>query len=1242
MKNHTIIQFLWVKNSLRGIVHKIPLCMRLSIIMLFAFVGLALANEGYAQKTRLNIAVENKTVEEVLDEIEKKTEFTFFYNNRQINIKRRVTVNANEEDVFNVLNKVFKGTDISYKVLDRSIILSTSKDASPHVAQQNTKKITGHVKDQNGDPVIGATVMLKGKTNGTITDIDGNFTLPDVEQGTVQVSFVGYRTQEVNATANRTVVITLVEDTKLLSEVVVVGFSTQRKENLTGAVSSVDVEKTLGGRPIADVGRGLQGTTPGLSVVIPSGEVGSDPTIKIRGQIGSIEGGSAPLILLDNVEIPSIQMVNPDDIESISVLKDAASASIYGSKAAFGVVLITTKKGAKQESVSVTYSGNMSWQNISKKMDMAGIDGMEYSIAAMLRSPTNTGATGGFIKITEEGLARAKEWQENYAGKIGPNDPYVYGRDWYVDNIGWRVGIRTFDPYDYMIKEWTPTMNHNLSVNGRSGKTTYNIGLGYLDQTGMMKPAKHDDFKRYNGTVKVSTEINKYITVRGGTLYSKRVKRYPYVTSSTTADPWLYLYRWGPNMPMGYDDEGNILRSPVSEAEQANTASREWNYTNFNVGATINIAKNWTLDVDYTHSNEEYILKNPGTRYTALNTWGGPVAKNDADGNRIYVNTAGEQVASTTPGAMPAYKFNLIEYTGHGANPDHVYQERVNSKRNTLNIVSNYNLKLSQSDTFRFLIGMNRVTYDREDIYAKKIDLSDILNPQFNMAVGTQESGGDFDWEGQLGFFGRINYAHKEKYLLEANLRYDATSKFPSDLRWRAFPSFSAGWRINEESWMNWAKPALSALKLRASWGSIGDQTVPNSLYVSTLQVQENNWLGANGKKLVQAGLPTSVASNITWQDISTFDAGIDARFFDGELGVTFDWYQRDTKNMIVPGAGVTWAFGTDSPKGNYGSLRTKGWEIAVDYNHRFKNGLGVNLMVTLSDAVTEVSDYGDETNIDKWYKGKTYGEIWGYRTERLYQKDDFVYDANGNLQQTVVNGKTVNELKDPKGAYQEYLQGGEFYFGPGDVKFVDLDKSGRIDDGSRTIDDHGDLEVIGNSTPRYEYGFRIGADYKGFDFSVFFQGVGKREIWGDGFLAIAGYNSSDGAMPQTIAGDYWREDRTNAFYPRPYNQAGSNNSYNMVRQSRYLLDMSYLRMKNVTLGYTLPGDLTRKARIQKARVYMALENFLTFDNLNGLPIDPEEIQGYSMFNTSNYNSGRTGVGTPTFKSISVGLQLNF
>lgn len=505
-----------------------------------------------------------------------------------------------------------------------AVAASTASGSAYEVTEQlQSQAISGVVTDANGEPVIGASVSEKGTTNGTITDINGKFSL-NVKPGAVlKVTFVGYKPHEVKAT--RTMKIILTEDSELLDEVVVVGYGTQKKENLTGAVASVDVNKTLSSRPIADVGRGLQGTTPGLSVVIPSGEIGSDPTMKIRGQIGSINGGSAPLILMDNVEIPSIQMVNPDDIESISVLKDAAASSIYGAKAAFGVVLITTKKGAKQESINVSYSGNFSWQNISKKMEMGGIDALEYSVEAFKR----VGGTvaGAFVQITEEGLVKAKEWDQKYGGKLGPNDPYVYGRDWYVDANNRKIGLRTFDPYDYMIKEWTPSMTHNLSVNGKSGRTTYNIGFGYLDQTGLMKPAKDDDFKRYNGSLRISTDINKYVTVRAGAMYSKREKRYAYATSSTTADPWLYLYRWGPNMPMGYDDEGNIIRSPHSEVAQANTASRAYNYINVNVGATVNIMKNWKLDIDYTHAANEYVLKTPGTRYTALNSWGGAVAK---------------------------------------------------------------------------------------------------------------------------------------------------------------------------------------------------------------------------------------------------------------------------------------------------------------------------------------------------------------------------------------------------------------------------------------------------------------------------------------------------------------------------------------------------------------------------------------------------------------------------------------
>ena len=1151
-------------------------------------------------------------------------------------------------------SRLLTAVAISSLLLSSGNVMATqaNPDNSFSITEQlQTINVTGLVVDAAGEPVVGASVVEKGTTNGNITNVDGKFTLTVKTGAILQISYVGYQTQEIKATKMMKIV--LKEDSELLSEVVVVGYGAQKRENLTGSVASVDVNKTLEGRQIPDVGRGLQGTTPGLSVVIPSGEIGSDPTMKIRGQIGSIDGASTPLILLDNVEIPSIQMVNPDDIESISVLKDAASASIYGAKGAFGVVLITSKKGAKSEKVDVSYSGNFSWQNISKKMEMAGVDGIQYRIDALRRS----GGTiaGAFWYVNETSLERAREWEKTWGGKIGKNDPFVFGRDWYVDASNRKFSMRTFDPYDYMIREWTPSQTHNISVSGKSGKTTYNASLGYLDQNGLMKLAKHDDFRRWNGAVRISTEINKYITFRAGANYSKRNKRYAYATNSTTADPWLYLYRWDSTYPMGYDEHGNELRSPASEIHQANTANIENNYLSFNTGATINLTKDWKIEIDYTYAGEDQIWKKNGTKFTAADTWSAPVKRLDENGQQIYVNNQGNVVPAGSEGAIAAYDLLYHQYTTDGANPDHIRREVKNAKRHTLNITTDYNWQINDDNNLKVLIGMNRTDWESEDNWSQITNLTDIISPSWDKTIGTQTSSGNLYWDGQLGFFGRINYNLMDKYLLEANVRYDGSSKFPSNLQWRTFPSFSAGWRIGEEAFMQWAKPALSSLKLRGSWGMIGDQTVPNTLYVPTISQGNTNtyaWLDADGNKLIMTGTPAAIDANITWQDIYTLDFGVDARFFNGELGVTFDWFQRDTKNMIVPGAGVAPTFGAGAPKGNFGSLRTKGWELSIDYNHRFNNGLSVNAMFTLSDALTEITEYGDTKSIDSWYVGKQYGEIWGYRTDRLYQKDDFVYEGDKLVTTWALNGKEVaagtpgakevNKLKDPNGIYQDYFQSGTFRFGPGDVKFQDLNGDGQINDGSRSIDDHGDVEKIGNTTPRFEYGLRLGASYKGFDASIFMQGVGNRKLWGAGFLAIPGFNTGDGAMPQAIAGDYWTEENTNAFYPAACNMGGSNSGYNLQKQDRYLLDMAYFRIKNITIGYTLPSELTKKILINKARIYLACENFFTFDKLNGLPIDPEEISGYSMFNSDNYNSGRTGVGTPTMKNMSVGIQLNF
>lgn len=1116
--------------------------------------------------------------------------------------------------------------------------------------QLQSQAINGVVVDANGEPIIGASVIEKGTTNGIMTDINGKFTL-NVKPGTIlKISFVGYQPQEVKASNSMRIV--LKEDTELLDEVVVVGYGTQKKENLTGAVANIDVNKTLEGRPIADVGRGLQGTTPGLSITLPDAEVGSDPTIKIRGQYASINGKSDPLILLDNVEIPSITLVNPDDVESISVLKDAAASSIYGAKAAFGVILITTKKGAKQETVNVSYSGNFSWQHTAKGYNMAGVDGMEY----IWEATKNAGkvVSGAFYYITQEGLAKAKEWEQQYGGKLGPNDPTVYGRDWYYDPATkYKIGLRTYNAYDYMVEEWAPTQSHNLSVNGKSGKTTYNVGLGYLDQSGMNKAAKKDDFKRYNASVRLSTQFNKYITLNAGAIYSKRVKSYPYTTQSSL-DQWYYLYRWGSQYPMGYDENGNELRSPASEYHQANTSKLEQNYTNINLGFHLDLTKSWTVDFDYTHANEEINWLRPGTRFYAADTWGTPTLRNDAAGNPMYVNNAGQPVAAGSPGAMQAYDLVYKAYNGIAGTPENINRRSTNIQRNTINAYTTYNLDLAEVNHLKFMLGMNRVSYVKEYHQAQSKELLDFDNVQFGNSPGEKTVAGSKEWESQIGFFGRINYNLMDKYLLEANLRYDGSSKFPTDLKWRWFPSFSAGWRLSEEAFMEWAKPVLSLLKPRASWGIIGDQTVSNSLYISNLgSIQQSSWLDENGNKINYVYAPTAVAKGITWQDIATLDIGVDARFFDGELGLTFDWFKRDTKNMIIPADGISDAYGTTAPRGNYGNLCTKGWELALDYNHRFSNGLGINAMFTLSDAITEVTKYGSSTNIDGWYEGKTYGEIWGYRTARLYQKDDFVYDTNGNLVEITLTeahgkknaGKTVYQLKGDNPIYQGYLQSGSFKYQPGDVRFKDLDGDGQITDGSKSINDHGDLEVIGNTTPRFEYGIRLGADYKGIDLSIFMQGVGKRDMWGSSATTLPGFNTSDGAMASRFAKDYWTEDNPNAFYPRPWNMVNETNLYNMYRQDRYLLDMSYFRIKNITVGYTLPAYITKKAWIQKARIYFAMENFFTFDHLDGTPVDPETVAGIGsagLLSADNYQAGRAGLSTPAFKSLSFGIQLNF
>ncbi|WP_312696385.1 SusC/RagA family TonB-linked outer membrane protein [Sphingobacterium mizutaii] len=1113
---------------------------------------------------------------------------------------------------------------------------------------QNT--VTGTVSGPDG-PLAGVTVSVVGSSVKASTDESGKFSISAAVGSTLRFSYVGYESKEVTVAGN-TMNVSLQSSSDLLDEVVVVGYGTQKKGNLTGAVSTISVKDNLEGRPIADVGRGIQGVTPGLTVTVPSGEVGSDPRIKIRGAVASLQASGDPLILLDNVEIPSIQYVNPDDIESITVLKDAASSSIYGAKAAFGVILITTKTGAKGEKIDISYSNNFSFQNPFKQYEMGRINALKYTKDAMERIGSNI--SGAFYYVTPEGYEMAKEWDDKYGTSLGPNDPTVFGRDWIVDptNTSRKIGLRTYDPYDYMVREWAPTITNNASINGSVGRTKYTATFGHISQSGMLKAGDSDKFKRANAAVRVSTDVSDYLTLRAGAMFSQRQKLYPYATNSTTADPWYYMYRWSSVYPMGLDENGSKIRSPWSEYEDANEASMKRNYINLNAGATVNMTKNWRLDVDYNFTNEDYDWFRPGTRFTAANSWIAPVQRLDANGNQVYVDNTGAVVPAGSPGAIAAYDLNTHEYTAPGANPDHVYARAAYEYKHTFNAFSTYNLNLDNGHEFKFMVGSNLVSDYGKYNWTQKTNLLDLSNPQFDLASGTVTGSGGTFWTSQVGFFGRVNYAFKNKYLLEANARYDGSSKFVDDLIWRWFTSASAGWVASEENFMQWAKPALSHLKFRGSYGVIGNQAVPASLYTPNMFPYETLWIGGQNKYY---GVPTPTFSlrDISWEDLETIDFGVDARFLNNKLGLVFDYYVRNTNNMFVGLQGTTWTTGGAAPLGNFGTLKTKGYEVAVDYNHRFNNGLGINVRANFDDAISRFYNVTSQRTTGSYYDGSAYGDIWGYETDRLYQMDDFVLDADGkpklialteDMTKYFANGDgKAYQLKDPNGVYQPRLENtNTFNFGPGDVKFKDLNGDGEIDNGDGTVDNPGDRKIIGNTTPRYNYGLRLGADYKGFDFSIFFQGTGQRAMWGNGALAIAGFNTADGAMPAAIVNDYWTPDNTGAFYPAAFNNAGSNDANNMQVQSKYLLDLSYTRIKNITFGYVLPKSFIAPAKLSNVRVYVALENFFTWDKLNGLPIDPEVVSGFSMFNESNYNTGRTGVGTPTFKSASFGVQLNF
>lgn len=1173
--------------------------MRLSlstiICMLVSFqLLLAVSGKGQAlDEKKITMEVADATLEKALTQVEKLSGFRIAFASELVERSGRVSLHYATRSVSATLGALLKQAGLGYKLTDNTIMIVARNEQPaeviPATAADTSITIKGRVLDESGIPMPGVSVRIQNTTKGMFTDADGNFTLT-ANRGQVAVfSSIGAIQQEVVVGKATTMNVTLKGDNRKLDDVVIVGYGTQRKANLTGAVTTVDVGKTLNSRPISDIGRGLQGTVPGLTITSASGDLGRNPAIRLRGMTGSLNssGGAQPLILVDNVEMPNLQMINPQDIESISVLKDAASTSIYGARAAWGVILITTKSGKKGAPSLVNYSNNFSWSQPTTMPKIAGAAaGAEAMFAAYLRQEPNKAFFGTLgMGFDREGIEKMKQWEKDYGGKdLG--DSMVLGRDFEIKN-GLLYFYRPWDVGKKYMKDWTLMQKHDLSFSGGGEKTNYNLSLGYLNQSGVLK-FKTDQFQRYNATLSVNSTVKDWLDVRGKIMLNQSKFETPMSYSGTQLGPWYYLYRWPVIYPYGTYN-GKPFRSALTEVQQANMDETKSTFNRVQVGATFKPIKDLTIDVDYTYSATNTHFRTAGAPTAGINFWANPTQLNyfdnyqDVSWDRVrYVSSWNEW---NTGRAFATYKKDFA---------DHHFKVIAGTD---IDLYRNW----SQSSERRTLIDPN---------------LGEI-----SLATGDQFADGSRGHWATNGYFARINYDYKNKFLLEINGRYDGSSKFPKNDLYGFFPSASVGYVITEEKFMEFAKPVLSFFKIRGSYGSLGNQNVGDYQFIPTMRTPNSGWLIGNTNQ-VTVSTPELVSRSLTWETVTTTDFGVDARFFNNALGVTFDWYNRTTSDMLSGGVTLPSSFGGATPKRNFGEMQTKGWELAIDYNHSFDNGLRFNVLATLSDFQEKITHYAGSKLLSATYEGKTLGEIWGYQTDRLFQESDFDKQNGVWVPKAGIADQTV------LGGTQPW-----FYFQPGDVKYVDRNGDKKITPGASSLDDYGDMMVIGNSTPRYQYGIRLGADWKGIDFSVFIQGVGKRELWPSGPLFIPGFGA-DSWYDHHL--DYWTPTNTNAYYPQPTFTAGSNVTRNFQRQSRYLLNMSYTRLKNISLGYTLPVNLSNRAHIKQARIYVSGENLFTWDKLQ-IPLDPEI--DYTPEQTDATAFGRT---YPFRKEISFGLQLTF
>lgn len=1080
---------------------------------------------------------------------------------------------------------------------------SVLANASPAAAAQDGQTITasGVIEDAEG-PLIGATVMQKGKpSNATATDIDGRFTLKVPRGATLVITYVGYEPKEVVAAPDMT--ISMKTQDSLLDEVVVVGFGTQKRVNLTGSVSTVDTQ-LLNDRPTNNVAVALQGAVPGLQINVGSGSLEDNPSINIRGN-GTIGDGSsgAPLVLIDGME-GDINTINPQDVASISVLKDAAAASIYGSRAPFGVILITTKKGSTGKPV-ISYQNSFRWASpINLAHTMESIPFVSYFNDGCLNTP------GWNPHFKGEHLERIEAYYNGELDSVLPAGSNGYWQD------GYAAGNANVDWYGEIFKSSNFSQEHNLSVSGGSEKINYYFSANFANQDGSLRIGKNDK-KSYNVTGRFSAQLFDWLKLG----YSGRWNRQDFIRPATLTDN-LYqtIGRQGwPTLPL-YDDNGYYYDAP-SPALGLAEGGKDTTQTDRNIhqlDLTFNPLEGWDI-----HAELNYSVLSATRHWDSLTRY-----NHDVEGNPV------------------------IYSRGSNVHEDYKKENFFN-----VNLFSNYNWTMWEKHDFHVMLGfqtenMKQLKYglQRNGILVDGLPVVDLTNglDYDGNPVTPSVNGSSAEWD-TAGFFGRINYNYDSRYLLEANLRYDGTSRFRSDRRWIWLPSFSVGWNIaNEKFWEEYT-PVCDQLKLRASWGMLGNQNTNNwyqTYRVLGLGMSNGEWLQNNLKPNTIA-FPALVSQLLGWEKVYNWNIGVDFGFLNGRLRGTAEYFVRSTKNMVGPAPELPATLGTSVPKTNNCDLRSTGWDFEISWNDRTSWGLGYGAKFVLSDARTKVTRFPNnpsntlpEANPNdpkRYIAGRYTGEIWGYETIGIAKTAE---EMNAHLAALDKAYTDFHEGVGPAEPLKGQNQIGSEWKA-GDIMYRDLNGDGIISSGANTLGDHGDLKVIGNTTPRWLFSLDLNADYKGFDLRVYFQGVAKRDYWQGSSYFWGIENNMWWSQGLRQHADYFRDENTwsvqqgynnvnkDSYYPRPiFEGGGVSGNKNKQVQTRYLQDASYIRLKNLQIGYSLPKEITRKIGFEVIRLYFSGENLWTGTSLSSL-FDPETI-----------GSGWGGCAYPLSRTISFGLNL--